>query len=52
MATVLEKTAGLLASVRTVDAGSFAGAVWLIGASPSEVSKSDVGRRSVISLDL
>src|SRR5258707_458394 len=40
MATILEKTAGLLAFVRTVDAGSFAGAARLIGASPSAVSKS------------
>ncbi|WP_315836553.1 LysR family transcriptional regulator [Bradyrhizobium prioriisuperbiae] len=40
MATILEKTAGLLAFVRTVDAGSFAGAAKLIGASPSAVSKS------------
>jgi hypothetical protein len=47
MATILEKTADLLAFVRTVDAGSFAGAVRLIGAGPSEVSKSGVGRRSI-----
>jgi len=40
MPTILEKTAGLLAFVRTVDAGSFAGAARLIGASPSAVSKS------------
>jgi DNA-binding transcriptional LysR family regulator len=40
MTTVLEKTAGLVAFVRTVDAGSFAGAARLIGASPSAVSKS------------
>jgi DNA-binding transcriptional LysR family regulator len=40
MATILEKTAGLLAFVRTVDAGSFAGAARLLGASPSAVSKS------------
>jgi hypothetical protein len=40
MATILEKTAGLLAFVRTIDAGSFAGAARLIGASPSAVSKS------------
>src|SRR5882757_7343359 len=40
MATILEKTAGLLAFIRTVDAGSFASAARLIGASPSAVSKS------------
>ena len=40
MAPILEKTAGLLAFVRTVDAGSFAGAARLTGASPSAVSKS------------
>ena len=40
MATILEKTAGLVAFVRRVDAGSFAGAAQLIGASPSAVSKS------------
>src|ERR1700756_734630 len=40
MATILEKTAGLLAFVRTVDAGSFAGASRLVGATPSAVSKS------------
>ena len=40
MATILEKTAGLLAFVRTVEVGSFAGAARLIGASPSAVSKS------------
>jgi DNA-binding transcriptional LysR family regulator len=40
MTTILERTAGLLAFVRTVDAGSFAGAARLIGASPSAVSKS------------
>jgi DNA-binding transcriptional LysR family regulator len=40
MATILEKTAGLLAFVRAVDAGSFAGAARMIGASPSAVSKS------------
>jgi DNA-binding transcriptional LysR family regulator len=43
MATILEKTAGLVAFVRTIDAGSFASAARLIGASPSAVSKS-VGR--------
>jgi DNA-binding transcriptional LysR family regulator len=43
MATILEKTAGLVAFVRTVDSGSFASAARLIGASPSAVSKS-VGR--------
>jgi DNA-binding transcriptional LysR family regulator len=40
MATILEKTAGLVAFVRTIDAGSFASAARLIGASPSAVSKS------------
>src|SRR5271170_2661235 len=40
MATILEKTAGLVAFVRTVDEGSFATAARLIGASPSAVSKS------------
>ena len=40
MATILEKTAGLVAFVRTVDAGSFASAARLIGASPAAVSKS------------
>ena len=40
MTTILEKTAGLLAFVRTMDTGSFASAAQLIGASPSAVSKS------------
>lgn len=40
MTTIMEKTAGLVAFVRTVDAGSFASAARLIGASPSAVSKS------------
>jgi DNA-binding transcriptional LysR family regulator len=40
MTTILERTAGLVAFVRTVDAGSFATAARLIGASPSAVSKS------------
>jgi DNA-binding transcriptional LysR family regulator len=40
MTTILEKTAGLVAFVRTVDLGSFASAARLIGASPSAVSKS------------
>ena len=40
VATILEKTAGLVAFVRTVDSGSFANAARLIGASPSAVSKS------------
>ena len=40
VATILEKTSGLVAFVRTVDAGSFASAARLIGASPSAVSKS------------
>jgi DNA-binding transcriptional LysR family regulator len=40
MATILEKTGGLVAFVRTVDTGSFASAARMIGASPSAVSKS------------
>jgi DNA-binding transcriptional LysR family regulator len=40
VATILEKTAGLVAFVRTIDAGSFASAARSIGASPSAVSKS------------
>ena len=40
MTTIMEKTAGLVAFVRTVDAGSFASAARLIGASASAVSKS------------
>lgn len=40
MVTIVEKTAGLVAFVRTVDAGSFSGAGRLLGASPSAVSKS------------
>ncbi len=40
MTMILERTAGLVAFVRTVDAGSFATAAKLIGASPSAVSKS------------
>lgn len=40
MTTILEKTAGLVAFVRTVDTGSFAAAAKAIGASPSAVSKS------------
>jgi DNA-binding transcriptional LysR family regulator len=40
MTTILEKTAGLVAFVRTVDAGSFQAASRLIGSSPSAVSKS------------
>jgi DNA-binding transcriptional LysR family regulator len=40
MATILEKTGGLVAFVRTIDTGSFASAARLIGASPSAVSKS------------
>ena len=40
MATILEKTGGLVAFVRTNDTGSFASAARLIGASPSAVSKS------------
>jgi len=40
MTTILEKTAGLVAFVRTVDSGSFSGAGRFIGSSPSAVSKS------------
>ena len=40
MATILEKTTGLVAFVRTVDAGSFSEASRLIGSSQSAVSKS------------
>ncbi|WP_214475189.1 LysR family transcriptional regulator [Mesorhizobium sp. dw_380] len=40
MTTILEKTSGLVAFVRTVDAGSFQAASRLIGSSPSAVSKS------------
>lgn len=40
MTTILDKTAGLVAFVRTVDAGSFQAASRLIGSSPSAVSKS------------
>jgi DNA-binding transcriptional LysR family regulator len=40
MATILEKTSGLVAFVRTIDTGSFASAARLIGATPSAVSKS------------
>ncbi|MER8440927.1 LysR family transcriptional regulator [Mesorhizobium sp. M1312] len=40
MTTILEKTAGLVAFVRTADAGSFHAASRLIGSSPSAVSKS------------
>src|SRR6202040_3553381 len=40
MTSILEKTAGLVAFVRTVDAGSFSGASRLIGSSQSAVSKS------------
>ena len=40
MTTILEKTGGLVAFVRTIDTGSFASAARLIGASPSAVSKS------------
>lgn len=40
MTTILEKTAGLVAFVRTVDAGSFHAASRLLGSSPSAVSKS------------
>lgn len=40
MTTILEKTAGLVAFVRTVDAGSFSAASRQIGSTPSAVSKS------------
>src|ERR1700722_14551163 len=40
MATILEKTTGLVAFVRTVDAGSFSAASRLIGSTQSAVSKS------------
>jgi len=40
MTTILEKTAGLVAFVRTVDAGSFSAASRAIGSSQSAVSKS------------
>ena len=40
MTTIMEKTAGLVAFVRTIDAGSFAEASRLLGATPSAVSKS------------
>jgi DNA-binding transcriptional LysR family regulator len=43
MATILEKTTGLVAFVRTVDAGSFSAASRLIGSSQSAVSKSVAG---------
>jgi len=40
MTTIMEKTTGLVAFVRTVQNGSFASASRVIGASPSAVSKS------------
>src|SRR3984893_12654039 len=40
MTTILEKTSGLVAFVRTVESGSFASAARQIGASSSAVSKS------------
>jgi LysR family transcriptional regulator for bpeEF and oprC len=40
MTTLIEKSAGLLAFVRTVEAGNFSGAARLLGATPSAVSKS------------
>src|SRR5882762_6049714 len=40
MTTILEKTAGLVAFVPTVDSGSFSSAGRFIGSSPSAVSKS------------
>src|SRR5258708_37311610 len=43
MVSILERTAGLVAFVRTVDAGSFSAASRLIGSSQSAVSKSVAG---------
>jgi DNA-binding transcriptional LysR family regulator len=40
MTSILEKTTGLVAFVRTVDAGSFSAASRMIGSSQSAVSKS------------
>jgi DNA-binding transcriptional LysR family regulator len=40
MTTLIEKTAGLLAFVRSVETGSFSSAARLLGATPSAVSKS------------
>lgn len=40
MTAILEKTAGLVAFVRTIDLGSFSKAARLLGSSPSAVSKS------------
>jgi DNA-binding transcriptional LysR family regulator len=40
MTTLVEKTAGLLAFVRSVETGSFSGAARLLGATPSAISKS------------
>ena len=40
MTTLIEKTAGLLAFVRSVEAGSFSSAARLLGTTPSAVSKS------------
>jgi DNA-binding transcriptional LysR family regulator len=40
MTTLIEKTAGLLAFVRSVEAGSFSSGARLLGATPSAVSKS------------
>jgi Bacterial regulatory helix-turn-helix protein, lysR family len=40
MTSILEKTTGLVAFVRTVDAGSFSAASRLIGSTQSAVSKS------------
>src|ERR1700754_3771684 len=40
MTAILEKTAGLVAFVRTIDLGSFSGAARYLGSSPSAVSKS------------
>jgi DNA-binding transcriptional LysR family regulator len=40
MTTLVEKTAGLLAFVRSVETGSFSSAARLLGATPSAISKS------------
>ncbi len=40
MTTILEKTAGLIAFIRTADTGSFTAAARLLGVSPSAISKS------------
>jgi hypothetical protein len=40
MTTILEKTTGLVAFVRTIEAGSFSAASRLVGSSQSAISKS------------